>query len=168
MIRNASHLAATSVALFMLASPAFAQQAQQPSASHLAAGRDVAISSGMTGAFDAMTGPLLNQLQQMNVTRPEIRQDLDQVVAILRPEVDQKKQEMIDSTARIFATRMTEAELKEVAAFYKSPVGQKYVLIQPGVLDDVVRDLSIWSQRTSEFIMDRARQEMSKRGHQLN
>jgi uncharacterized protein len=32
----------------------------------------------------------------------------------------------------------------------------------------VVRDLSIWSQRTSEFIMDRARQEMSKRGHQLN
>jgi hypothetical protein len=89
-------------------------------------------------------------------------------VAILRPEVDQKKQEMIDSTARIFTTRMTEAELKEVAAFYKSPVGQKYVLIQPGVLDDVVRDLSIWSQRTSEFIMDRARQEMSKRGHQLN
>jgi hypothetical protein len=122
----------------------------------------------MTGAFDAMTGPLLNQLQQMNVTRPEIRQDLEQVVAILRPEVDQKKQEMIDSTARIFTTRMTEAELKEVAAFYKSPVGQKYVLIQPGVLDDVVRDLSIWSQRTSEFIMDRARQEMSKRGHQLN
>ena len=165
MIRNASRLAATSVALFMLASPAFAQQ---PSASHLAAGRDGAISSGMTGAFDAMTGPLLNQLQQMNVTRPEIRQDLDQVVAILRPEVDQKKQEMIDSTARIFTTRMTEAELKEVAAFYKSPVGQKYVLIQPGVLDDVVRDLSIWSQRTSEFIMDRARQEMSKRGHQLN
>jgi hypothetical protein len=65
MIRNASRLAATSVALFMLASPAFAQQAQQPSASHLAAGRDVAISSGMTGAFDAMTGPLLNQLQQI-------------------------------------------------------------------------------------------------------
>ncbi|HEV2566876.1 MAG TPA: DUF2059 domain-containing protein [Microvirga sp.] len=168
MICNASRLAATSVALFMLASPAFAQQAQQPSPGHLAAARDVAVSSGMTGAFDAMTGPLLNQLQQMNVTRPEIRQDLEQVVTLIRPEVEQKKQEMVEATARIFTTRMTEAELKEVAAFYKSPVGQKYVQIQPGVLDDVVRDMSIWTQRTSEFILTRAREEMKKRGHQLN
>lgn len=167
MIRNASRLAATSVALFLLASPAFAQQAQQPSASHLAAAREVAINSGMTGAFDAMTDPLLNQLRQMNVTRPEIRQDLEQVVTLIRPEVEKKKDEMIESTARIFTTRMTEAELKEVAAFYKSPVGQKYVQVQPGVLDDVVRDMAIWTQRTSEFIMSRAREEMSKRGHQL-
>jgi hypothetical protein len=50
-----SRLAATSVALFMLASPAFAQA--QPSASHLALARDVAISSGMTRSFDVMSEP---------------------------------------------------------------------------------------------------------------
>ncbi len=168
MIRSASRMAATTVALFMLASPVFAQQPAQPSPSHLAAARDVAVSSGMTGAFDAMTGPLLNRLQQMNVTRPEIAEDLKKVVEIIRPEVEQKKQEMIDSAARVFTTRMTEAELKEVAAFYKSPVGQKYVQVQPGVLDDVVRDLSVWSEKTSEFIITRAREEMGKLGHQLN
>jgi uncharacterized protein len=168
MISSVSRMAATSVALFMLASPVLAQQPAQPSASHLAVAREVAVSSGMTGAFDAMTGPLLSRLQQMNVTRPEIATDLAKVVDIIRPEVEAKKQEMIDSTARIFTARMTEAELKEVAAFYKSAVGQKYVQIQPGVLDDVVRDLSIWSQKTSEFIMTRAREEMGKLGHQLN
>ena len=47
-------------------------------------------------------------------------------------------------------------------------VGQKYVQLQPGVLDSVVREMDIWSQRTSEFIMTRAREEMSKRGHSLN
>lgn len=167
MIRSASRLAATSVALFMLASPVFAQQAQ-PSASHIAAARDVAVSSGLTGAFDAMTDPLLNQLKQMNVTRPEIRQDLDQVVALIRPEVEQKKQEMIDATAKILAARMSEAELKEVGTFYKSAVGQKWVQIQPNVLDAIVRDMSIWTQRTSEFIITRAREEMTKRGHSLN
>ncbi|KLK92675.1 hypothetical protein AA309_13425 [Microvirga vignae] len=167
MIRSASRLAATSVALFILASPVFAQQGQ-PSATHLAAARDVAVSSGLTGAFDAMTDPLLKQLQQMNVTRPEIRQDLDQVVALIRPEVEQKKQEMIDATAKILAARMNEAELKEVTTFYKSAVGQKWVQIQPGVLDAIVRDMSIWTQRTSEFIMSRAREEMGKRGHALN
>ncbi|WP_162820480.1 DUF2059 domain-containing protein [Microvirga calopogonii] len=168
MIRNASRLAATSVALFMLASPVFAQQAPQPSASHLAAATEVAASSGLTGAFDAMTDPLLNQLQQMNVTRPEIRQDLDQVVALIRPEVEQKKKEMIDATAKTLASRLSEAELKEIATFYKSPVGQKWVQLQPGILDAIVRDMSIWTQKTSEFILVRAREEMSKRGHQLN
>ncbi len=161
-----SRLAATSVALFMLAGPAFAQT--QPSPSHLALARDVAISSGMSRSFDAMSEPFLQQLQQMNVTRPEIRTDLEQVVAMLRPEVEQQKQKMIDNAARAFASRLTEAELKDVATFYKSPAGVKYVQIQPGVLDDIVRDLASWSQQTAQFVMTRAREEMSKRGHQLN
>ena len=161
-----SRLAATSVALFMLAGPALAQT--QPSPSHLALARDVAISSGMSRSFDAMSEPFLQQLQQMNVTRPEIRTDLEQVVAMLRPEVEQQKQKMIDNAARAFASRLTEAELKDVATFYKSPAGVKYVQIQPGVLDDIVRDLATWSQQTAQFVMTRAREEMSKRGHQLN
>ncbi|WP_201860464.1 DUF2059 domain-containing protein [Microvirga soli] len=165
MIRNASRLAATSVALFMLASPVFAQA--QPSASHLALAREVAITSGMTRSFDAMVEPFLEQLQQMNVTRPEIKQDLDQVVAQIRPELDKEKLKMVDNAARAFASRMTEAELKTISDFYKSPAGKKYVETQPGILDDVVRDLATWTQQTAQFVMSRAREEMGKRGHQL-
>ena len=165
MIRNVSRLAAASVALFMLASPVFAQA--QPSASHMALAREVAISSGMTRSFDAMTEPLLMQLKQMNVTRPEIRTDLDQVVNLIRPEVEQKKQVMVDKAARAFASRLTEAELKDIAAFYKSAAGVRYVETQPVVLDDVVSDLALWAQELSEFIITRARTEMGKRGHQL-
>jgi uncharacterized protein len=165
MIRTASRLAATSVALFMLASPAFAQA--QPTPSHLALAREVAMSSGMTRSFDAMAEPFLEQLQQMNVTRPEIKQDLTQVVATIRPELEQQKQKMIDNAARAFASHMSEAELKDVATFYKSPAGMKYVQVQPGVLDDIVRDLAVWTQETGEFVIKRAREEMAKRGHEL-
>lgn len=165
MIRSASRLAATAVALFMLAGPALAQG--EPSASHLAVAREVAVSSGMTRSFDAMTEPLLAQLQQMNVARPEIKKDLDEVVVVLRPEVEQWKQKMVDSAARAFATRLSESELKEIAAFYKSPAGVKYVQTQPGILDDIVRELATWTQNVSEYIMTRARAEMGKRGHQL-
>ena len=164
MIRT-SRLAATSVALFMLASPVFAQT--QPSASHLALAREVAVSSGMTRSFDAMVEPFLDQLQQMNVTRPEIRQDLAQVVTQLRPELEQQKQKMVDSAARAFAVRMSEPELKEVAAFYKTPAGKKYVEMQPLLLDDIVKELATWTQTVSEYVMIRARAEMAKRGHQL-
>jgi hypothetical protein len=166
MIRNVPRLAAASVALFMLAGPVFAQQ-PQPSPSHLSVAREVAVSSGMTRSFDAMTEPLLARLQQMNVTRPEIRTDLDQVVNLIRPEVEQKKQVMVDKAARAFASRLTEAELKDIAAFYKSAAGVRYVETQPVVLDDVVSDLALWVQELSEFIITRARAEMGKRGHQL-
>jgi hypothetical protein len=164
MIRT-SRLAATSVALFMLASPVLAQT--QPSAAHLALAREVAVSSGMTRSFDAMVEPFLDQLQQMNVTRPEIKQDLDKVVEQLKPELELQKQQMITATARIFASRMTEQELRDVANFFKSPAGLKYVQTQPVVLDDIVKELATWTQTVSEYVMIRARAEMSKRGHQL-
>jgi uncharacterized protein len=166
MILNASRLAATSVALFMLASTVFAQQ-PQPSPSHLTVAREVAISSGMTRSFEAMTEPLLAQLQQMNVTRPEIRSDLDQVVNQIRPELEQKKRVMVDKAAQAFASRLSEAELKDIAAFYKSAAGVRYVETQPVILDEIVSDLAVWAQDVSEFIMTRARAEMGKRGHAL-
>lgn len=165
MIRTASRLAATSVALFLLVSPAFAQA--EPSASHLTVAREVAIASGMTRSFDAMTEPLLDQLQQMNVTRPEIKKDLEEVVNMLRPEVAQYKEKMVDNAARAFAARLTEAELNEIAAFYKTPAGTKYVQMQPLLLDDIVKELATWTQNVSEYVMIRARAEMGKRGHQL-
>jgi hypothetical protein len=167
MIRSASRFVATSLALFMLAGTAVAQQPAQPSAGHLALARDVAVGSGMTRSFDAIVEPLLEQLQQMNVTRPEIKQDLDQVVEGLKPEMEQQKQLMINAAARVFATRMTEAELKDVSNFFKSPSGLKYVQSQPIILDDIVKELATWTQNVAEYIMIRARAEMKKRGHEL-
>ncbi|AWM86254.1 DUF2059 domain-containing protein [Microvirga sp. 17 mud 1-3] len=165
MIRT-PRLAAFAAAIVMLAGPAFAQTAQ-PTESQLALAREVAINSGMTRSIDAMTEPFFIQLQQMNVTRPEIKKDLEEVVTIIRPEVEQQKDKMIDSAARAFATRLSEAELKEIAAFYRTPAGKKYVEVQPGLLDDIVKDLATWAQNVSEYVIIRARAEMNKRGHQL-
>jgi hypothetical protein len=167
MIRFNTRLVATTFALALLAAPVQAQNAPQPTASHLAAARDVAAASGMTRSFDAMTEPFLDQLQQMNVTRPEIKKDLDEVTAMLRPEIEMQKEKMLDNVARVFALQLTEPELKEIAAFYKTPTGVKYVNVQPGLLDDIVKDLATWTQNVSEYVIIRARAEMNKRGHQL-
>ena len=39
----------------------------------------------------------------MNVTRPEIKKDLDQVVEVLRPEMELQKQQMVAAAARVYA-----------------------------------------------------------------
>jgi hypothetical protein len=168
MIRCVSRFAVAALAVVMLAAPVLAQQtAPQPSASHLAVAREVALGSGMTRSFDSITDQMLNQLSAMNVTQPEIKQDLDQVVEMLKPELEQQKQLMVDAAARVFASRMSESELKDVATFFKSPSGQKYVQTQPVILDDIVREIATWTQNVSEYIMVRARAEMKKRGHEL-
>jgi hypothetical protein len=165
---HAIRSAAIFLALLLLAGPVLAQQpAPQPSASHLAVAREVVIGSGIVRSYDAIVEPMLDQLKQMNVTRPEVREDLDKVVELLRPEMELQKQQMINTTALVYTKYMTEAELKEIAAFFKSPVGKKYVESQPTVLDDLVREMATWSQNLSEYVIIRARAEMAKRGHQL-
>lgn len=168
MIRSASRLVAATLALGLMVAPVFAQTAAPAATpSHLAVAREVAVATGMTRSFDAMTEPFLEQLQQMNVTRPEIKKDLDEVTTMLRPEIELQKEKMLDNVARVFAAQLTEQELNEIAAFYKTPTGVKYVSIQPGLLDDIVKDLATWTQNVSEYVMIRARAEMIKRGHQL-
>jgi hypothetical protein len=173
MIRS-GFLAASAVALLTTAQPVFAQTApapapaaQQLSASHLAIAREVAIASGMTRSIDAMAEPMLSQLQQMNVTRPEISRDLAEVVNVIRPEIEKQKEQVVVAAARAFAERLSEPELNAIATFYKSPAGVKYVDTQPLILDEIVRQLADWTQNMSEYIIVRARAEMAKRGHQL-
>lgn len=148
-------------------SPAQGAQAPQPSASHLAIAREVVVGSGIVRSYDAIMEPMLDQLKQMNVTRPEIRTDLDAVVEMLKPEMELQKQQMVAATAKVYAQRLTEAELKDIAAFFKSPSGLRYVQTQPVVLDDIVKEMADWSQNVSEYVLIRARAEMAKRGHQL-
>jgi hypothetical protein len=81
--------------------------------------------------------------------------------------MDLQKQRVIGAIAAIYARAMTEAELKETIAFFRSPAGKKYVETQPAVLDDLVRAMQAWSQDLAEYVMIRVRAEMQKKGHQL-
>ena len=75
--------------------------------------------------------------------------------------------QMITLTARVYTKYMSEAECNQIAGFFKSPVGRKYVDTQPAVLDDIVAEMATWSQNLSEYVIIRARAEMLKLGHQL-
>lgn len=172
MIRFAAPLAAA-LAMALISAPAAAQTAPaatavpEPSASHLAVARDVAKASGLTRSIDAVVPELYDQLKQSGVTRPELVKDLNEVLVILEPEMEKQKLLMTAQAARVFARNLTEAELKEIAAFFNSPIGQKYVSTQPIILDGVVREMQNWTESVSEYLVVRVRAEMGKRGHQL-
>ena len=172
MIRH--HFAGVAVSLaLVLAGPVQAQtpapQAQtEIPQSWLEAGRDVVVLSGLGDSFDAIYREFRERVSQtVGTTRPEVRKDMEQVIESLRPEAEKKKQEIVASAAYIFAKRMSEADLKEVAAFFRSPVGQRYNAMRPGAIDEIFALLQPWSVQTSNFLFDRFSEEMRKRGHKL-
>ncbi|HEY7383742.1 MAG TPA: DUF2059 domain-containing protein [Beijerinckiaceae bacterium] len=152
--------------------PAPAPATAQPGAriltdSQVALGRELAILSGVTAAFDRVMPQFTAQIRRSTVTRPELAKDLEQVLDGLKPELEQHKQEMITATGRLYAAALTEAELKDVVTFFKTPSGRKYLEISPRTLDRVAFEMQGWAERLSQTVMDRVRTEMGKRGHQL-
>ena len=137
------------------------------SPSHLALAREVMLSSGIARSFDSILPTMADQIRKNAVTRPDLAKDLDEVLKSLDPEMDLQKQRLINIAARIYAKRLSEAELKDIVTFFRSPAGKRYVETQPQILDDMVGAMQDWTQEVSEYIMVRTRAEMGKRGHQL-
>ncbi|MCJ2133938.1 DUF2059 domain-containing protein [Methylobacterium sp. J-026] len=149
------------------ATPAANTPASAFTPSHLALAREVMLSSGIARSFDSVLPAFADQIRKQTVTRPELAKDLDEVLVSLQPEMELQKQRMIDIAARTYASKFSEAELKEIATFFRSPAGKHYVEAQPQLLDEMVQEMQDWTQDVSEYVMVRVRAEMGKRGHQM-
>lgn len=170
-----NRLAIACLAIALSAAPALAQTAPapaapaapapaQPTASHLAVAKDVVQLSGLSRSFEFVVPQFMDQLRQtFATTRPEIMTELTNTLTQLRPEFEAQKNDLLNAASRIFAGRMTEAELKEVATFFRSPAGQRYVAAQPQMMDDLFQEMQAWSRRLSELMMTRTRAEMKKK-----
>jgi uncharacterized protein len=149
--------------------PAAAAPAPQTfTESHLAAAREVVIGSGLSRGFDGMAPQIADQIRVgFSRTRPELIKDLEEVLRPIVSEFSRQTEQMVGSASRLFATRMSEAELKEVGIFFKTPTGQKYVNTQGPLANELYMEMQVFSQTLGNVMMDRLREEMRKKGHQL-
>lgn len=137
----------------------------EPPAAQLEAAHKLVVASGMSRSFEPMVPQLVGQIVPLLTrTRPELKTNLQDVVAKLQPEFVKKSSEMIDIAAKIYARRMSQPELEQAAAFFNSDVGKKYVDIQPAMLDEVVVAMQTWTQSLSTYMMRRVHEEMKAKG----
>jgi uncharacterized protein len=134
----------------------------------LALARDVVQNSGVARSFETLIPQFLDQARvSLGTTRPEIAKDLDEVIVQIRPEFEKEREEIMNAAARVFAKRLSEPELKDIATFFKSAAGQKYVSTQPLMLDELFGEMQTWTRALSEQIVVRIRAEMKKRNHDI-
>ena len=75
--------------------------------------------------------------------------------------------ELVDESARIYASHFTEAELKQILAFYQTPTGRKMITEEPRALDQSMANAGEFGDKLSDEIIAKMRDEMKKRGHDI-
>jgi hypothetical protein len=97
-------------------------------------------------------------------TRPEIRDSLRETLKSIQPEFDKSAQDMFGQAAVLLASQMSEKEAIDIAAFFASPTGKKYLSVEPVFIQKFGAIADPWRQQLSQDIIERARAEMKKKG----
>ena len=154
------------VALAMLALPAHAQS--KPSPATLATAQQLVESTGAAALFNPLIPGVVEQAKILFLQQnPGLGKDLNEVAAKLRDEYAPRQAELNKYVADLYAKQFTEAELKQILAFYESPVGKKLLTQQAQIIEASMKYAQDWANKLSDNVIEKMRAEMKKRGHDL-
>lgn len=149
------------LALLSFAAPALSADLTQ---AQIDLGKQLVVANGAAKTFDNIFASLLTQTQRSATqTRPELTKQVEESLNALRPEFEARKDEMVTIAGKIFATDLTEQEMKDSLAFFNTPTGKKYVTAQPTMLNKLVAVTQAWQKVVSTDMIERLRAELKKK-----
>jgi hypothetical protein len=159
---------AIAVAAALLAFGGSGHAQQKPSASAVETAREIVTLKGAASIFDALIPGVIEQGKSMfEQQNPGLGKDLSEVAAKLRTEYAPRLTELMTEVATLYASYFTEKEIKEILAFYKSPVGKKMITAEPKALDKSMSFAQDWAVKFSDEVLVKIRAEMKKKGHDI-
>ena len=165
IMKNSVRAAAVAAALVGFDAVAVAQQ---PTPAAIETAKDIIKITGATTLFNPLIAGVVEQAKNLFLQQnPALAKDLNEISAQLRTELAPRFEEINSEVARLYAVHFTEGELKELLAFYKSPVGVKLVAEQATVAEEGLKFAQDWANKLSDQVIVRMRDELRKRGHSL-
>jgi hypothetical protein len=142
---------------------------QQPSATAIATARQVLELKGAFAVYDNAVPKLIDQVKaQLMQSNISYQKDLNDIGVKLAQDLTGRESEMGNEMARLYATDFTEQELKDLLAFYKSPLGKKVLTQEPKTIGASLQYMRDWSQRFGDEVDGKFHEEMKKRGKPIN
>jgi hypothetical protein len=143
-------------------------RAQEPPAASVVLAKELVLLKGGNVMLDPIVPGVIESAKNVFLqTNPMLGKDLNDVATNLRKEFEGKRDELITLMARSYAQRFSEAELKELLAFFKTPLGKKMITDEPQIIDQAMGSTQTWTNTFSEQMMTRFRVDMKKKGHDL-
>ena len=148
--------------LIFLGAPA---KADEPSPAAIQSANRLIAELGLIQSLNVVVPALFGEFEKNVVeTRPELKDPLHQVLVALVPEFEKGEPAVLDDVAHVMASKLTEAEIKEVLAFYESPTGKKFVAAEPAFVNELQTSGTAWRQKLANDLLPRVREELKKKG----
>lgn len=116
------------------------------------------------GAVVATIQNVKNSLLQGNIN---LQRDIEEISLKLARDLAGKESEIGEGMALIYATNFSEQELKDLLAFYRSPLGKKSLEQEPKSIEASLNYMRNWGEDLAMEVNERFRDEMKKRGKDL-
>jgi hypothetical protein len=152
----------------VLAGASLAQVPGPASDEARSAARELMEASGAAKQFDQVIPVLTGQLTQAFIRlAPGRSAEIREVMGELVKRFSQRKAELIDEVALIYAQRMSVDDMRDVTKFYQSGAGRRLVEAQPQILRQSMSVGQAWGQRIGAELDAEMRRELKKRGIDL-
>ncbi|HZP21759.1 MAG TPA: DUF2059 domain-containing protein [Bauldia sp.] len=139
-------------------------RAEEITPSHLAAAKQAVSVTKADRGFEDLLPSVSQQVQNQLITlRPDLYVQITDAVKAMALTVVNRRADLDNDIARIWAQAFTEDELKAITVFYQSPAGQKFLTTGPKVFADSVNAAKGWSDRVREELAEKSREELKRR-----
>jgi uncharacterized protein len=142
--------------------------AQTPSPEALSAARSLVETLKLSDQYKALLPVILLGLRPALVQdRPEIERDYEAMMPTVTDAYTPFYDAMIDSAATIYANTFSVEELREIDAFYRRPVGQKFLEKSQAIMQQSIQVGEEISRKAAEDLRTRLTQQLRQKGHKL-
>ncbi|MEJ8476090.1 DUF2059 domain-containing protein [Roseibium algae] len=139
-------------------------KAQEFTASHLEAARQLVIETKALESFDDILPLLAEQTRTLFIqSDPARTQEVVDVSTEVALKLASKRTELNNMVYEVWARRFTEEELIQLADFYRSPIGQKLAKNGPTVTALAIGAARQWQDKISTEMVALVREELDKR-----
>jgi hypothetical protein len=119
--------------------------AQEISESHLSAARDAMTSARTTERFDSILPRIAAEAKaELIRNRPDQEAKLTELVDEVAISLASRRGDLETEVATVFAKAFSEEELTEIAAFYNSETGKKFLKESPIVIREMTNASRVW------------------------
>jgi uncharacterized protein len=158
------------IGLLFCGPPAPAQTTPAPTApaDAVAAARELVATMNLAAQFRAILPNVMQALKPAIVQdRPEVARDFDAVLPTILETILARTDEINDIYATIYARNFTAAELRDIAAFYRTETGQKLLAKLPTVTSEGLVAGQKFGQSLAVDLRERMLEALRKKGHNI-
>jgi hypothetical protein len=145
-----------------------ASPAQTPSPDAMTAARSLVTTLKLSDQYKAILPAILLTLKPALVQdRPEIERDYDAMMPMIVEAFTPYYTTILNEVAAVYANNFTISELHEIEAFYRQPVGQKFLGKSQAITQQTLQVSQDASRKAAEDLRTRLTEALRQKGHKL-